>query len=60
MTNENSTHTLKVEKVIQKPANEVFRAIGEGRLFMNCSADHASMKINFKVGGTFFGVQKAI
>jgi uncharacterized protein YndB with AHSA1/START domain len=44
---------VKVEKLIQKPANEVFRALSEGRLFMNCGASSESMKIDFKVGGKY-------
>lgn len=53
MANESSTYDLKVEKVIPKTPAEVFRAIGEGRLFTNCGADHESMKIDFKVGGKY-------
>lgn len=53
MANANSTYDLKVEKVIPKTTAEVFRAIGEGRLFLNCSADHESLKIDFKVGGWY-------
>lgn len=53
MANANSTYDLKVEKVIPKTPAEVFRAIGEGRLFLNCSADHESLKIDFKVGGWY-------
>ena len=54
MKNENNSHAtgpynLQVEKTILKPPAEVFRAIAEGRLFMNCSADHDSLKIDFKV-----------
>jgi uncharacterized protein YndB with AHSA1/START domain len=51
--NENKTYDLKVEKTIAKTPSEVFRAIGEGRLFLNCGADQASMKIDFKVGGKY-------
>lgn len=53
MTKENKTYELKVEKTIPKPAADVFRAIGEGRLFLNCSADTESLKINFTVGGKY-------
>lgn len=53
MENANKTYDLKVEKIIHKPAAEVFRAISEGRLFQNCSADHESMKIDFRVGGKY-------
>jgi uncharacterized protein YndB with AHSA1/START domain len=44
---------VRVEKLIQKPVNEVFRALGEGRLFMNCGANSGSMKLDFKVGGKY-------
>jgi uncharacterized protein YndB with AHSA1/START domain len=44
---------VRVEKMIQKPANEVFRALSEGRLFMNCGADSGSMQLDFKVGGKY-------
>ena len=53
MKNENSTHDLKVEKTILKTPADVFRAIAEGRLFLNCSADQESLKIDFKVGGKY-------
>ena len=52
MSNQNQPE-VRVEKVIQKPASEVFRAIGEGRLFMNCGSDSASMQLDFKVGGKY-------
>ena len=51
--NETKTYDLKVEKVIQKSPAEVFRAIGEGRLFLNCSASNESIKIDFRVGGKY-------
>jgi uncharacterized protein YndB with AHSA1/START domain/translation elongation factor EF-1beta len=44
---------VRVEKMIQKSANEVFRALSEGRLFMNCGADSGSMQLDFKVGGKY-------
>ena len=53
MTNENRTYDLKIEKTISQTPAEVFRAIGEGRLFQNCGADHESLKIDFKVGGKY-------
>jgi uncharacterized protein YndB with AHSA1/START domain len=53
MENANKTYDLKVEKMIPKSPAEVFRAISEGRLFMNCSADQESLKIDFKVGGKY-------
>ena len=53
MTKENKTHMLKIEKTIATPPSDVFRAIGEGRLFVNCSADHESLKVDFRVGGKY-------
>lgn len=53
MAKENRTYDLTVEKIIPKSPADVFRAIGEGRLFMNCGADHESLKIDFKVGGKY-------
>ncbi len=50
---EAKTYDLKVEKTIARPAAEVFRALSEGRLFQNCSADTESMKIDFRVGGKY-------
>ncbi len=47
------SHQVKLEKIIQRPANEVFRALKEGRLFMNCSANSSTMKIDFRVGGKY-------
>lgn len=52
MPNANKTYDLKVEKTIAKPAAEVFRALGEGRLFMNCGAEQ-DLSIDFKVGGKY-------
>jgi uncharacterized protein YndB with AHSA1/START domain len=46
-------YQVKTEKMIAKPVSEVFRALKEGRLFMNCSADSGSMKIDFRVGGKY-------
>ncbi len=46
-------HQLKIEKMIKKNAEEVFKSLGEGRLFMNCSADSNSMDLDFRVGGKY-------
>ena len=51
--NENKTHTVKLERTIAKPAADVFRAIGEGRIFLNCSAHQESMSVDFRVGGRY-------
>lgn len=47
------TYDVRVEKLIAKPAAEVFKAISQGRLLANCSGDTASMKIDFRVGGKY-------
>ena len=47
------TNELKVEKTISKPSAEVFRAIGEGRLFLNCSGRNETLKVDFRVGGEY-------
>jgi uncharacterized protein YndB with AHSA1/START domain len=47
------TYEVKTEKLIGRPAKEVFHALGEGRLFMNCSADSRSMQMDFRVGGHY-------
>ncbi len=51
---ENKTHSLKVEKTIATKPENVFRAIGEGRLFLNCSANAEELKVDFRVGGEYF------
>lgn len=48
-----NTMEIKAERMIKKPASEVFRAIKDGRLFHNCSADSGEMKIDFRVGGKY-------
>ncbi len=50
---ENKTYDLKIEKLIATSPANVFRAIGEGRLFLNCSAAHDTIKVDFKVGGKY-------
>lgn len=45
--------SLKVEKLIHRPTPEVFDALKSGLLFMNCSANSATMKIDFRVGGQY-------
>lgn len=45
--------SVKIEKIIAKSPKEVFKALQEGRLFMNCSADSNSMEIDFRVGGKY-------
>ena len=47
------THEVKLEKVINQPTTEVYKALSHGLLFMNCSADSGTMKIDFRVGGKY-------
>jgi len=47
------SYQVKTEKLISKPAADVFRALSEGRLFMNCGSDSQSMQIDFRVGGKY-------
>jgi uncharacterized protein YndB with AHSA1/START domain len=47
------SYQVKMEKMIGRPAPEVFRALSEGRLFINCSADSNSIQMNFRVGGSY-------
>jgi uncharacterized protein YndB with AHSA1/START domain len=44
---------LKTEKLINKPASDVFQALKGGLLFMNCGADSSTLKIDFRVGGKY-------
>jgi len=46
-------YDLKIEKLIAKSTVEVFKSLQEGKLFMNCSADSNSIKIDFRVGGKY-------
>jgi uncharacterized protein YndB with AHSA1/START domain len=46
-------HTLKLEKVINREITEVFSALKQGRLFINCSADSNDIEIDFRVGGKY-------
>lgn len=47
------TYQVKIEKLIAKPASDVFQALKSGLLFMNCGADSNSAKIDFRVGGKY-------
>ncbi len=47
------TYQLKSEKVIGRSASEVFNALKEGLLFMNCGASSNTIKIDFRVGGKY-------
>lgn len=47
------SYQLKLEKIIARPANEVFRALSLGKLFMNCGAASDSLQIDFRVGGRY-------
>jgi len=48
-----NSHEVRTEKLIKKPVGEVFRALSEGLLFMNCGADSESIKLDFRVGGKY-------
>jgi uncharacterized protein YndB with AHSA1/START domain len=50
---ESKTYSLNVEKRIARPRAEVFRAIGEGRLFFNCGVSQAKSEIDFRQGGKY-------
>ena len=47
------SYQVKVEKVIGRSVSDVFRALKEGRLFMNCGCDSKTMQIDFRVGGKY-------
>jgi uncharacterized protein YndB with AHSA1/START domain len=47
------SYDLKTEKVIARPVSDVFAALKEGLLFMNCGSDSAATKIDFRVGGKY-------
>jgi uncharacterized protein YndB with AHSA1/START domain len=47
------SYQVKTEKIIARSAGDVFHALKEGLLFMNCGADSESIKIDFKVGGKY-------
>ncbi|OFZ29317.1 MAG: hypothetical protein A2622_07835 [Bdellovibrionales bacterium RIFCSPHIGHO2_01_FULL_40_29] len=47
------SYQVKVEKIIGRSTSDVFHALKQGRLFMNCGSDASSMKIDFRVGGKY-------
>jgi uncharacterized protein YndB with AHSA1/START domain len=47
------SYEVKKEKWIARPVNEVFQALQEGLLFMNCGASSSSMTLDFRVGGKY-------
>ena len=47
------TYQVKAEKMIARPAKDVFQALKGGLLFMNCGANSSSAKIDFRVGGKY-------
>jgi uncharacterized protein YndB with AHSA1/START domain len=49
---------IKTEKMIERSARDVFDAIKQGRLFMNCGGESGSMQIDFKVGGKYHFTMK--
>lgn len=48
------TYQMKTEKIIGRMASDVFQALKEGLLFMNCGADSSTIKIDFRVGGKYY------
>lgn len=46
-------YDLKTEKVIARPVSDVFAALKDGLLFMNCGSDSSTTKIDFRVGGRY-------
>lgn len=48
------SHQLKIERTISRPVSDVFRALSQGKLFMNCGAASDTLKIDFRVGGEYF------
>jgi uncharacterized protein YndB with AHSA1/START domain len=46
-------YQVNAEKVIGRPVSDVFNALKEGLLFMNCGADSGSIQIDFRVGGKY-------
>jgi uncharacterized protein YndB with AHSA1/START domain len=44
---------VNAEKLINRSPTDVFRALREGRLFLNCGADIDTMTIDFRVGGKY-------
>ena len=47
-------HELKLERTIGRPVSDVFRALAQGKLFMNCGAASDTLKMDFRVGGEYF------
>lgn len=48
------SHQLKIERTIGRSVSDVFRALAQGKLFMNCGAASDTLKIDFRVGGEYF------
>lgn len=48
------SHQLKLERTIGRSVSDVFRALSQGKLFMNCGAASDTLKIDFRVGGEYF------
>jgi uncharacterized protein YndB with AHSA1/START domain len=44
---------VKVERNFAQPAQAVFKALAEGRLFYNCGGAPSTTKIDFRVGGKY-------
>lgn len=47
------SYQLTAEKIIARPTEDVFQALKNGLLFMNCGAASTTMEIDFRVGGKY-------
>ncbi|MGZ3690596.1 MAG: SRPBCC family protein [Pseudobdellovibrio sp.] len=47
------SYQVKTEKLINRSAGDVFTALKDGKLFMNCGSSSSTMKIDFRVGGEY-------
>jgi uncharacterized protein YndB with AHSA1/START domain len=53
MNQENKLFTLNMDREFSFPPEAVFGAIEKGILFLGCGAKKETMRIDFKVGGTY-------
>lgn len=52
--NESKKLKLDLEREFNAPAQDLFEAIKDGVLFLQCGAVKASMKIDFREGGSYY------
>lgn len=48
------SHQLTLERTIGRPVGDVFNALAQGKLFMNCGAASDTIRVDFRVGGDYF------